>query len=118
MLPASRARGDDSARSASSGGQPLRNLKKHSEYDTRRVAIAILHYLRDHPQAKDSLTGIAQWWVGEERNAVEEALKVLLREGILVKRRHLYQLAANRSVPRDLDLFEQALRQQGKQQQP
>lgn len=89
-------------------------MKKPSENDTRRIAIAILHYLRDHPQAKDSVTGIAQWWVGEERNAVEEALRVLLREGVMVKRRHLYQLAADRSVPHDLDLLEQALQQQNK----
>jgi len=89
-------------------------LKKPSKNDTRRIAIAILHYLRDHPQAKDSVTGIAQWWVGAERNAVEEALKVLLREGVMVKRRHLYQLAADRSVPHDLDLLEQALQQHDK----
>ncbi len=91
-------------------------MKKPCENDACRIAIAILHYLRDHPQAKDSVTGISQWWVGEEKDAVEEALKILLREGFLVKRRHLYQLAADRSVPHDLDLFEQALRQQDKQQ--
>lgn len=103
-----------SARSTAAIVHPSRNLKKPSENDTRRIAIGILHYLRDHPQAKDSVTGIAQWWVGEEKTAVEQALQFLLREGVMVKRRHLYQLAADRSVPHDLDLLEQALRQQDK----
>ncbi|MDZ7268452.1 MAG: hypothetical protein ONB48_12020 [candidate division KSB1 bacterium] len=89
-------------------------MKRRSPNETYRIAIAILHYLRDHPQAKDSARGIAQWWVGEDRDAVEQALAVLLREGILVKRRHLYQLAAECNVPHALDLFEQTWRQQCK----
>lgn len=62
-----------------------------------RVAIAILSYLQDHPQAKDSAKGIAEWWVGEEKALVEKALVLLKNEGIIVKRRHLYQLAPNKT---------------------
>lgn len=57
--------------------------------------MAILHYLRDHPSAKDSAGGIAKWWVDEEREVVEKALTLLVQEGIIKKQRHVYQLALN-----------------------
>jgi hypothetical protein len=69
-------------------------LKRSTEnHEARRAAIAILHYLRDHPTAKDNATGIAKWWVGEERNAVEEGLAHLVEAGVIEQRRHIYQLA-------------------------
>lgn len=77
----------------------------------RQAAIAILHYLRDHPLAKDSAKGIAQWWVGEAREVVEKALKLLVNEGVLIKRRHLYQLAPGKSPEYEIGLIEETLRQ-------
>lgn len=55
--------------------------------------MAILHYLRDHPQAKDSAKGIAQWWVEEKQEIVAKALALLVKEGVVEKRGHLYQIA-------------------------
>lgn len=60
--------------------------------------MAILHYLRDHPTAKDSAAGIAKWWVGVEQEAVEQALAILVEEGVVKKRRHIYQLAQKKTT--------------------
>jgi len=73
------------------------------------VAIAILSYLRDHPQAKDSAKGIAEWWVGEEKEIVEKALTLLKQEGIIAKRRHLYQLAPNKTTLQDQSWIEKTI---------
>lgn len=79
--------------------------------DVRRAAIAILQYLHDHPQAKDSLEGIAQWWVGQEEATVEKALKFLVKAGVLQKRRHLYRLTAFKAASPKTNAMAQTLRQ-------
>lgn len=52
------------------------------------MADYILDYLRDHPEAEDTLDGIAEWWVLEgeikrRRNIVAQAVKKLVHEGRL-----------------------------------
>ena len=74
------------------------------------MAIATLNYLRDHPQAKDSLQGIAKWWVGEEPEVVEKALAFLLEEGVIVKRRHVYQLTSHETARDGFMVIEKSLR--------
>lgn len=78
-------------------------------YDVRRVAIAILHYWRDHPSAKDSTLGIAKWWVGEERNVAEKALALLVKEGVIEKRRHIYQVAVKKTAHGKVNCIEKTL---------
>jgi Fe2+ or Zn2+ uptake regulation protein len=63
-------------------------------YETRRSRVeqAILEYLRKHPDAQDTLDGIAEWWLPEEnvktRTAtVEEALSQLVAKGLVSARR-------------------------------
>jgi hypothetical protein len=58
----------------------------------RDVARGILQYIRDHPAAKDTLEGIAWWWLqgasGERSLAeVERAVAYLLAKGFVVERR-------------------------------
>ncbi|MDQ2922301.1 MAG: DUF4364 family protein [Acidobacteriota bacterium] len=53
-----------------------------------RVAQAILDYLRKHPQAQDTLAGIAEWWLPEQgienrKASVKEALDELVAEGLI-----------------------------------
>lgn len=53
-----------------------------------RVAQAILDYLRKHPEAQDTLAGIAEWWLPEQeiknRTAtVKEALDELVSVGLI-----------------------------------
>lgn len=84
-------------------------------HGVRRVAIAILHYFRDHPRAKDSAKGIAQYWVGEDREIVEKALAFLRQEGMIQKRRHLYQLAQISPAVDESQVMEKMLRRLRKQ---
>ncbi len=76
----------------------------------RRATLAILHYLRDHPQAKDSAKGIAQWWIGEKREVVEKALAFLVESGVLMKKRHHYQLSNKHSQVPGADRLKRMLR--------
>lgn len=57
----------------------------------REIARAILRYLRAHPDAKDTLEGIAQWWLLREWTEktvaeVEGTVADLLSKGLLVER--------------------------------
>jgi len=50
----------------------------------------ILDYLVGHPQAQDTLEGIAQWWLMEQRikhviSQVKSALNELVREGLVLE---------------------------------
>jgi hypothetical protein len=52
------------------------------------IAEAILGYLGEHPQAMDTLDGIAEWWlaryrVSYELEAVKRAVRHLTDEGLL-----------------------------------
>lgn len=54
------------------------------------VARAILDYLYEHPDAKDTLEGIAQWWltsegVERELEEVESGVSILLDQGLVVE---------------------------------
>jgi DNA-binding transcriptional ArsR family regulator len=64
-------------------------LKPESD-EGYEVARAILHYLHEHPEAKDTLEGIAQWWLtreGIERQVkeVERGVSILLDQGLLIE---------------------------------
>ena len=77
------------------------------------IARAILHYLHEHPEATDTVEGIAQWWLaceGTERKLkdVEKAVSILLDQGLLEEVRHggllpYYRLNRSREneFPRD-----------------
>ena len=56
------------------------------------MAQAILRYLQGHPDAKDTLEGIAQWWLLKEwterkYNQIESSLSDLVERGLVVERR-------------------------------
>lgn len=60
------------------------------EWDERVVSVAreIERYLEVHPQAADSLEGIATWWISKQRirselEVVRAALEQLARSGIV-----------------------------------
>lgn len=62
-----------------------------------KTGVAILNYLRDHPDAEDTVEGISQWWVGETRAVVEKALCILVREGAMEQRGNIYRSAQKRT---------------------
>jgi hypothetical protein len=53
----------------------------------RRIALAILGYLLEHPEAKDSLAGIRLWWIEESDQCSDSDLRlaaeVLVERGLL-----------------------------------
>ena len=53
----------------------------------RRIALAILTYLLEHPEAKDSLAGIRLWWIEEPDKCSDKDLRlaaeVLVERGLL-----------------------------------
>jgi len=56
------------------------------------MARAILRYLQGHPDAKDTLEGIAQWWLLKEwterkYNQIESSLSDLVARGLVIERR-------------------------------
>jgi Fe2+ or Zn2+ uptake regulation protein len=62
--------------------------KVMNERRRTRVAKAILDYLRKHPEAQDTLAGIAQWWLPQQdvrsrMATVKEALNELVRAGLI-----------------------------------
>ena len=45
----------------------------------------IIMYLRAHPEAADTLNGILEWWIPDQRNEneLQKALEDLVRQGIV-----------------------------------
>ena len=63
------------------------------------VVLHILHYLTEHPDAKDTIQGILRWWlpkypVEHRKEEVREAVDVLVARGWVIKR----QLTSPRSI--------------------
>ena len=84
-----------------------RNSGSRRERDaTQKVAVKILRYLAEHPNAADTSDGILEWWllkqsISDEERVVERALDSLVEQKLLCKveaadaRKH-YQLNADR----------------------
>ncbi|MCL4703508.1 hypothetical protein KJ068_00020 [bacterium] len=73
--------------------QPMRNslkLNKDEHQREKELTDAILEYLTEHPQASDTLEGIAEWWVMRQQVRVEiktllKVLRQLTGNGLLEK---------------------------------
>jgi len=68
----------------------VKNALSQEWDDEQAVARAISHYLQAHPDAADTLEGIAQWWLLREcterkLTEVEHAIAILLAEGSIVQ---------------------------------
>jgi hypothetical protein len=50
-----------------------------SEEDIISVAQLIIEYLKNNPDAKDTVEGIAKWWVHKDKAVVERALDYLVK---------------------------------------
>jgi hypothetical protein len=60
--------------------------------DEDEIARSILDYLRAHPQASDTLEGVAKWWllrqrVSESTEVVQRVLTRLRDQGLIRERR-------------------------------
>ena len=59
--------------------------------DQLQIARAILRYFVTHPTAKDTLEGVARWWLARERidrtvDEVAQSLSILLARGLIIER--------------------------------
>ncbi len=59
--------------------------------DVRKLAAQIKRYIKNRPNAGDSLEGIATWWLRQQRTEdnlqlVEKAVTMLLTQGVIEKR--------------------------------
>ena len=66
------------------------NLMSDDHEQIAVVAKRIVRYLRIHPEAADTVRGIARWWLRryeyeETDEMVEKALEQLLREGVVIQ---------------------------------
>ena len=62
-----------------------------STRDRLETAREILRYFIRHPEAKDTVDGIANWWFGSRRaersvEEVAESLHLLLARGLIIER--------------------------------
>lgn len=65
-------------------------MSKPESEEGYEVARAILNYFYEHPDAKDTLEGIAQWWLAREGiereiEEVERGVSILLDQGLVVE---------------------------------
>lgn len=47
---------------------------------------SLVDYLEKHPEAKDTIVGIARWWVFEKPDQVEAVLQELVEKGLIEKK--------------------------------
>ena len=73
---------------SNSVNEPPVDLKAERQRHESKVAKAILSYFAEHPQAMDTLDGIAEWWlirqqIRVEIEAVAGAIRHLIEQGLL-----------------------------------
>lgn len=83
-------------------GMKARDSIGDEEFDAAwKVALKILRYLNDNPNASDTIDGILEWWllkqsICDEQNVVERALEVLVEQDLILcsksadGRKHFY----------------------------
>ena len=54
--------------------------------ENSRLAFKILDYFRRHPEAKDTVEGIAKWWVQDDPVEVRRVLEKLVNLNLVGKR--------------------------------
>ena len=69
------------------------DTKEPEDTKIKSVAKEIEEYFDTHPDAGDTLEGIADWWVSrqrlrDEKSLIRAALAHLVTEGVLQKRHH------------------------------
>jgi hypothetical protein len=72
--------------------EEIENKAKPRKDDRIEIAQHILRYLRANPEAKDTLEGIAEWWllqskIEEAVKRVSEAVEWLVANGYLLENR-------------------------------
>ena len=74
-------------------------MQKSYSPDDLEIAQIILKYLKKHPEARDTIQGIAEWWLLNEKieqtlEKVQNALEYLVAQEFIVKRDYQGQKTA------------------------
>jgi len=64
----------------------LKRYKKRALTSTAELKASIVEYLEKYPGSKDTILGIAQWWVSESPDKVEAVLEELIEKGLIEKK--------------------------------
>ncbi len=64
----------------------LRRYKKREAISPTELRAFIMEYLEKYPDSKDTIMGIAQWWVSEKPGRVEAVLEELVEKGLIEKK--------------------------------
>lgn len=67
--------------------------KRHQKTEKSHICHEILSYLAEHPDAKDTIEGIIEWWLLEQKikhqaDIVKEALEELINKGLIMERKN------------------------------
>lgn len=67
--------------------------KRHQKTEKSHICQEILSYLAEHPDAKDTIEGIVEWWLLEQKikhqiNVVKDALAELVDKGLIMERKN------------------------------
>lgn len=64
----------------------LRRYGKREIVSRSGLKAKLIQYLEQYPEAKDTIMGIAQWWVSEKPDQVETVLEELVDKGLIEKK--------------------------------
>lgn len=63
----------------------------------RKAAQAIIDYFFEHPRARDTMRGIAEWWIHDTLVATKEAIEFLIDRGLVEKAQRNGQILFSRN---------------------
>ncbi len=68
----------------------MSRIEASEHIENSKLALKILAYFRNHPEAKDSVQGIAKWWVQDNPYEVRQVLEKLVGLDLVGKRSNPY----------------------------
>jgi hypothetical protein len=102
-------------RSIENGLQTVSPMSERPLLAEEQIALRILEYLKEHPQAKDTIEGISLWWLeleaGRYRLAdIAAALSLLLSRNLIVSTQLKGSPRCYAVNPRKLDEIDRILK--------
>jgi hypothetical protein len=101
------------AEESKAGGEKKRGEEKRAHRTKVKSPIScdILAYLADHPDAEDTLEGIGEWWILEQKikssvDDIRQALAELLTEELVIAQKLPGSRVVYRLNPRKADTIE------------
>jgi len=64
----------------------LRGYKKRGTVTKSGLKAKLIRHFEQYPDAKDTIIGIAQWWVSEDPQQVQMVLEEMVTKGLIGKK--------------------------------